>query len=103
MKIITIAALRKARANYITDGGDIEAVNEFAAFLESQTDEVPEIPKIRRAVANYMRSEGCSCCADYDGHKIHAAELGKLLKVPMYRDKSGYNFSKFRTRERKRK
>lgn len=50
--------------------------------------------EIRRALANYMRSEGCSCCRA-DDHPKHAAELGKLLKVPMYGDGSGYDFGRF--------
>ena len=60
-----------------------------------------ELAKVRRAVADYMRSEGCSCCSDYDAHNEHAAVLGKLLKVPKYKDGSGYDFSRFRTKEKK--
>jgi hypothetical protein len=55
------------------------------------------IKEIRQAVADYMYSEGCSCCRDKDAHEINAARLAKLLKVPMYDDKSGYDFSKFRS------
>jgi hypothetical protein len=51
---------------------------------------------LREAVANYMASEGCSCCRSYDEHTESAARLGKLLKVPKYKDGSGYDFSKFR-------
>lgn len=54
-----------------------------------------ETKKIRKAIANYMRSEGCSCCQDVDAHKEHTKILAKLLNVPMYKDKSGYNFHKF--------
>lgn len=53
--------------------------------------------QMREALANYMRSEGCSCCSDYDTHKEDAAKLAKLLNVPMYEDKSGYNFDKYKT------
>ncbi len=49
---------------------------------------------IRSAVADYMRSEGCSCCRGKD-HAKHEARLGKLLSVPMYEDKSGYDFYQF--------
>jgi len=52
---------------------------------------------VRQAVANYMRSEGCGCCADYDVHKEHKAVLAKLLGVPPYDDDSGYDFSQFQT------
>lgn len=51
---------------------------------------------LRRAIANYMHSEGCACCQNIDAHKKHAAELAKLLRVPKYPDGSGYNFGKFR-------
>ena len=50
---------------------------------------------VRRAVADYMKSEGCSCCRDIDAHEKHAAALARLLKVPMYDDGSGWDFSIF--------
>jgi len=50
---------------------------------------------MRAAVANYMRSEGCSCCRDSEAHERHTAALGRLLKVPKYKDGSGYNFARF--------
>jgi len=56
---------------------------------------------IRRAVANYMSSEGCSCCRDNDAHDKHRAALGKLLDVPKYSDGSGYDFSIFRSKQNK--
>lgn len=55
---------------------------------------------IRRAIADYIWSEGCSCCEDTDMHKEHEKHLALLLSVPMYRDKSGYNFCKFKSKER---
>lgn len=56
-----------------------------------------ELREIRAAVADYMQSEGCSCCRDNQGHEENAKKLAKLLKVPKYKDGSGYDFSKFRT------
>ena len=50
---------------------------------------------IRTAVADYICSEGCSCCEGKD-HKDHAETLAKLLDVPKYEDGSGYNFYQFR-------
>lgn len=61
---------------------------------------VVEIKEIRKAVANYMGSEGCSCCRDYEAHEKHAEVLGKLLKVPKYKDGSGYDFRRFRDKEK---
>lgn len=52
--------------------------------------------KMRKAVANYMRSEGCDCCSDRDAHEKHNGVLGKMLNVPKYDDGSGYDFSRYR-------
>jgi methionine aminopeptidase len=52
--------------------------------------------EVRRALAEYMRTEGCSCCRDIEGHAVAAARLAKLLRVPRYSDGSGFNFSRFR-------
>jgi hypothetical protein len=54
--------------------------------------------KLRAAVANYMKSEGCGCCGDHDSHRKHEAALGELLDVPKYSDGSGYDFSQFQTK-----
>lgn len=55
---------------------------------------------IRQAVADYMRSEGCSCCQDPEAHERHKEALAKLLRVPKYPDGSGYDFSKFSTKRK---
>ena len=52
---------------------------------------------VRRAVANYMRHVGCGCCRDHDKHAAAEKRLGRLLDVPMYDDKSGYDFHQFQT------
>ena len=52
--------------------------------------------KIRIALANYMKSEGCGCCQG-DNHEKNEEVLGKLLDVPGYDDGSGYDFSQFAT------
>jgi len=57
------------------------------------------IAAIRTAVADYMRSEGCSCCRNIEAHREHEATLAKLLRVPKYSDGSGYDFEPFRTKE----
>jgi len=56
--------------------------------------------QMRTAIADYMASEGCSCCRDDEGHRKHAEKLAKLLRVPKYKDGSGYDFSKYRTKEK---
>lgn len=54
--------------------------------------------KMREAVANYIRSEGCSCCQNIIDHNKHTEALAKLLSVPKYKDGSGYNFSKYQNK-----
>ena len=56
---------------------------------------------VRKAVANYMQSEGCSCCQDTVNHDKHKTILARLLNIPMYKDKSGYNFAKYENEQKK--
>ena len=56
-----------------------------------------ELKELRQAIADYMQSEGCSCCENVDAHKEHAARLAKLLRVKKYSDGSGYNFNRYAT------
>ena len=53
---------------------------------------------IRKALADYMASEGCSCCERHDAHQEAADELAKLLNVPKYKDGSGRDFLRFRSK-----
>lgn len=54
-----------------------------------------KLKSIRRAIADYMRSEGCDCCCNTEDHKESAAVLASLLEVPIYDDFSGYDFNRF--------
>ncbi len=54
--------------------------------------------KIKNALADYMQSEGCSCCSNIDAHTDAANRLAKLLRVPKYKDGSGFNFSKYKSK-----
>jgi hypothetical protein len=51
--------------------------------------------EIRKALSQYIRSEGCSCCRNEDKHREAAVKLAELLDIPKYSDGSGYNFYKF--------
>lgn len=53
---------------------------------------------VRQAVADYMYSEGCSCCRG-KSHDEDAARLAKLLKVKKYSDGSGYDFYRYRSKQ----
>lgn len=61
-----------------------------------------DIGKIRQAVADYMASEGCSCCQDTDAHDVAKAKLARLLHVKKYSDGSGWDFAPFRSAPRRR-
>ena len=56
-----------------------------------------KLAEIRRAVADYMHGEGCGCCSNAEMQNKAEALLAKLLRVPKYKDGSGYDFSKFRS------
>lgn len=52
---------------------------------------------LRRAIADYMGSEGCSCCEDTDAHDEAKTAIAQLLNVPKYDDGSGYDFYRYRS------
>lgn len=52
---------------------------------------------LRQAVADYIGSEGCSCCRGSD-HDEHQATLARLLHVEAYPDGAGYNFPKYKSK-----
>ncbi len=54
------------------------------------------LEEIRTAVADYLGSEGCSCCRGAD-HDKNQNRLAELLNVPAYSDGSGNNFNSFRS------
>ena len=58
-----------------------------------------ERDELRTAVANYIRSEGCSFCGDYEQHQKDTAALGRLLRVPKFKDGSGFNFGLYETKK----
>ena len=58
-------------------------------------EEATRLAAIRTALADYMRSEGCSCCRNTEMHDKTTARLAGLLEVPMYDDGSGYDFNQF--------
>jgi len=54
--------------------------------------------KIRRLIADYMFSEGCSCCQNTEDHDEARTALAELLHVKPFSDGSGHDFSLYRTR-----
>lgn len=58
------------------------------------------LEKVRQALADYMYSEGCGCCRNHEAHDKAKARLAQLLGAPEFDDKSGYDFSGFRSPRR---
>lgn len=57
----------------------------------------PTLAELRRAVADYIGSEGCSCCEDTYAHDAARARLGRLLRVVRHKGNLGYDFTRYRT------
>ncbi|MFA5132604.1 MAG: hypothetical protein WC444_04780 [Candidatus Paceibacterota bacterium] len=64
-----------------------------------KTKKTVDLEAVRTAVADYMRSEGCSCCQNREMHKLHEEVLAKLLHVRKYKDGSGYDFGKYESKK----
>lgn len=83
-----------------------ETSSEFKSlvkvFNKFQRQKDPILVEIRTAVADYMRSEGCSCCRDQSAHEEAEERLAKLLGVEKYSDGSGYNFDVYTTPKTKK-
>lgn len=54
---------------------------------------------VRQAVADYIATEGCSCCQDVDGHKAAMERLGKLIRMKKYSDGSGFDYGLYRSKK----
>lgn len=52
---------------------------------------------IRQALADYVCSEGCSCCQDRDAHEKARERLAKLLGIRKKDD--WYDLSKYRSKK----
>lgn len=72
----------------------IEAIDEALKIGNKKLKEV------RLAAADYIKSEGCSCCQDRELHKEAHERLGKLLKVKKYSDGSGRDFYSYASKNK---
>ena len=52
--------------------------------------------KLRAAFADYKYSEARFCYSNIDRRQQAEEVIAKLLHVPMYKDKSGYDFYRYR-------
>ena len=56
--------------------------------------------RLRKALAEYIHSEGCSCCENTKEHDKAATKLANLLNVPKYKDGSGHDFDRYRRKDK---
>lgn len=58
------------------------------------------VDELRTAIADYMYSEGCSCCRNNEAHAINKKRIAELLDVPAQPDGCDdvwFDFSPYRT------
>lgn len=63
-------------------------------------NEMENLEAVRKALADYMSAEGCSCCRNEVAYEAAKGRLAKMLEVPMYSDGSGYDFYQFRSKDK---
>lgn len=56
-----------------------------------------DLETMRQLFADYVASEGCSCCQDIPRHEEVATKIGEFLQVQKYSDDSGYDFRSYRS------
>jgi hypothetical protein len=66
--------------------------------MSEGSDRRVKVKDVRTLIADYMSSEGCSCCRSVDRHAEVKKVLAELLDVPMYKDGSGYDFGRFESK-----
>lgn len=54
--------------------------------------------ELRKAIADYIASEGCGCCVNDSKHEEAEARIASLLNVPKYDDQSGFDFSRYESK-----
>lgn len=71
----------------------------YKKALKRGRDLKKQLEEVRTAVADYISTEGCTCCQDYEGHKQAMNRLGEALNLPKYPDGSGYDIYQFRSKK----
>lgn len=59
--------------------------------MEKNTELVKFKKEIRKAISDYMYSEGCDCCRS-SNHEDNREKIAKLLNIRKNKDGSGYKF-----------
>jgi hypothetical protein len=69
------------------------------SILTRQLEEKNTRTHIRQAFADYMASEGCSCCRREEEHSNALVRLAKLLRMRKYKDGSGIDYNLYTTKD----
>jgi len=80
------------------DGAGSDPGAYLLSVSESEEGMTHDLQAIRNALADYIGSEGCSCCRNEEAHTEAKKRLAELLEVPLYSDGSGYNFGLFKSK-----
>lgn len=102
-KFAPIKALITPQACHVMTKADIWAHYELerstreAELTKMRAERDELVGALRKAVADYKWSEGCSCCQNVKAHEKADARLAELLKPDAYEDGSGWNWSKYKT------
>jgi hypothetical protein len=78
---------------------DHESMLKKITDLPESSETEALISEIRTAFADYLASEGCSCCQDKPKHDIALDKIGKLLQMQKYEDGSGYDYGKYQSKK----
>lgn len=69
-------------------GKQAEKINDKSSFIS----------EVRASFADYVKSEGCSCCRNTIKHDEAMEKLAALLEIEPYKDGSGFNVYKYATK-----
>ncbi len=68
---------------------------ELVSLHSTQTTEFKK--EVRELIANYIQSEGCTCCQNIEEHTKAKWRLGELLECGKYNDEDVHNFYQYAT------
>ena len=88
--------IEKAFSSNILMSNDITHVENSRLRIQAIVEEFKK--EVRELIANYMRSEGCTCCQDFEEHAKNKKLLGELLDCGKYDGEDDYNFHQYATK-----
>lgn len=94
--LVSDERMRAYNGDQLMDPEDVRDEYESdRAKMRAERDEL--VGALQKAVADYMWSEGCSCCQNVKAHEKAEARLAELLKPDAYEDGSGWDWGKYKT------